>query len=310
MVRNTSPASRHTQFLGSATIGLTLVAVALVSACAAPPSKSSYDSLSLKEGDRSSGLSTAWEYAQESDQEEGSIPTEGGDTAADSSSGDGGGENASNPLAAVSNTDLRFQYFDLDGSNRSEYWVDGAYMFTPKLKLKYEFNYWDTDVTGSDEAGVETIHLKPIYFPKQGAWGSWKYKVAVGLEWIVDFGNEDKGIGTGSDGLGPFVGLAMTKGNTVLIPLVQHFVSYDGPDVSTTALRLIAIQSLPDAMWGKLDAILPIDWENDNAIPATGEVQLGKMISPSFGVYMDALVGVGGDKPYEWGVGVGVRFNY
>jgi hypothetical protein len=29
--------------------------------------------------------------------------------------------------------------------------------------------------------------------------GSWKYKVTVGLEWIRNFGNEDKGIGTGPD---------------------------------------------------------------------------------------------------------------
>ncbi|MFC1823943.1 hypothetical protein ACFL9T_14630 [Thermodesulfobacteriota bacterium] len=32
-----------------------------------------------------------------------------------------GGENASNPLAAVSNTDLRYQFFDLDGSDRSDF---------------------------------------------------------------------------------------------------------------------------------------------------------------------------------------------
>ena len=48
----------------------------------------------------------------------------------------------------------------------------------------------------------------------------------------------------------------------------------------------------------------------DNAVPATGEVQLGRMFSPSFGVYVDGLFGIGADKPYEWGVGVGVRFNY
>jgi len=220
------------------------------------------------------------------------------------------GENASNPLAAVNNTDLRIQYFDLDGPDRTEYWVDGAYMLTPKFKLKYELNYWDTDVTGSSEGDFESLHLKPIYFPTQGEMGSWKYKLALGLEWIVDFGNQDKGIGSGSDQLGPFVGLALTKGNTVLIPLLQHFVSYDGPDVSTTAIRLIGIQSLPNNYWGKVDAIVPVDWENDNAIPATFEVQLGRMFSSSFGAYADVLLGIGGDKPYEWGVGVGVRFNY
>jgi hypothetical protein len=221
-----------------------------------------------------------------------------------------GQENASNPLASVSNTDGRIQYFDLDEFDRIDYWIDGAYMLTPKLKLKYELHYWDTDVSGSSESGAESLHLKPIYFPMQGEWGSWKYKLAIGAEWIVGFGNEDEGIGTGSDQIAPLVGLALVKGDTVLIPLIQHFISYDGPDISTTAMRLIAIQSLPNSYWGKLDAIVPIEWENDNAVPATGEVQLGKMFSPSFGVYVDGLFGIGSDRPYDWGIGVGIRFNY
>jgi hypothetical protein len=49
--------------------------------------------------------------------------------------------NASNPLASVNNTDLRWQHFDLGGSDRNDFYVDGAYMLTPKLKLKYELHY-------------------------------------------------------------------------------------------------------------------------------------------------------------------------
>ena len=50
-------------------------------------------------------------------------------------------ENASNPLAVVNNTDVRLQYFDLDGPERYDFWVaDGAYMLTPELKLKYELH--------------------------------------------------------------------------------------------------------------------------------------------------------------------------
>ncbi len=221
-----------------------------------------------------------------------------------------GGENASNPLAAVNNTDVRAQYFDLDGPERSDYFLDGAYMLTPKLKLKYELHYWDTDVTGSSESDWESLHIKPIYFPKQGEWGAWKYKLAIGGELIVGFGNEDKGIGTGSDQIAPLVGVALVKGGTVLVPLVQHFVEYDGPAVNQTAFRLIAIQSFPNEVWGKLDAKIPVDWENDNVVPATAEVQLGKMFTPSFGTYVDGLVGIGSDRPYDWGVGVGVRLNY
>ncbi len=40
----------------------------------------------------------------------------------------GGSENASNPLAAVSNTDLRWQYSDLttNGARLNDYYIDGA----------------------------------------------------------------------------------------------------------------------------------------------------------------------------------------
>jgi hypothetical protein len=166
------------------------------------------------------------------------------------------GENASNPLAAVTNTDLRAQYFDLDGPERRDYWVDGADMLTPNLKLKYELHYWDTDVTGSSQSDWESLHLKPIYFPEKmvGKLGEWKYKVAIGGELIVDFGNDDKGIGSGSDQIAPLLGFAMVRGDTVLVPIVQHFVDIDGPDVNTTSFRMIAIQSLPNKFWGKLDA--------------------------------------------------------
>lgn len=58
-------------------------------------------------------------------------------------------ENPSNPLAAARNVDLRAKYFDLtDGSDRYIYSLEGATMLSPKIKLKYDLHYWDTDVTG------------------------------------------------------------------------------------------------------------------------------------------------------------------
>ena len=183
-------------------------------------------------------------------------------------------------------------------------------MVNSKFKIKYELHYWKTNVTGTNEKDVNEVRIKGIYFPTQGVWGEWKYKLAVGAEWIVSANNADIGIGSGSDQIAPLVGLALVKGNTVLVPLIQHFQGYDGPDYSTTSVRLIAIQSLENNYWAKLDAKIPFEWENDNAIPATVEVQLGKMLTSSFGLYADALFGVGGDKPYDWGAGVGVRFNY
>jgi len=62
------------------------------------------------------------------------------------------------------NTDIRAQYLDLrDGSDLTDYFVDGGFMATEKLKVKYELHYWDTNVTGSSEQDWESFHLKGIY---------------------------------------------------------------------------------------------------------------------------------------------------
>jgi len=79
--------------------------------------------------------------------------------------------------------------------------------------------------------------------------------------------------------------------------------------VSQTAFRVIGMKPFAGQSWAKLDLKVPYDWENDQ-IPATVELQLGKSFSPSFGAYIDGLVGLGSDRPYDFGVGLGLRFNY
>lgn len=220
------------------------------------------------------------------------------------------GENASNPLAKVKNTDLRFQHLDLGDGHMNDFFIEGAFMPLDNLKVKYELHYWETDITGDSESNLESATLKGIYFPTEGAWGDVKYRVAIGLDWIIDLGDQDKGIGSGSDQIAPFAGVAMGIGGVMWIPLMQHFANYNGDDVSQTAFRLIAMKPLPNHMWLKLDAKVPIDWEHDQAVPATAELQLGKSITKNVGLYIDGLVGIGSDRPYDWGVGTGLRFNY
>lgn len=223
---------------------------------------------------------------------------------------EGKGENASNPLAKVKNTDLRYKYLDLAGGRVNDFAVEGAYMALDTLKIKYELHYWETDLSGESENNLESFDLKAIYFPKEGKWGEVMYRLALGFDWIVDLGEESKAIGSGSDQIAPFVGVALGVKGITWIPLVQHFVDYNGEDVNQTAFRLIAMKPLPQQMWLKLDAKAPIDWENDQAVPASAELQLGKSINGNIGIYLDGLVGIGSDRPYDWGVGAGLRFNY
>lgn len=220
-------------------------------------------------------------------------------------------ENPSNPLSKGKNTDLRIQHFDLrDGSEYTDYFVDGAFMATEKLKVKYELHYADTDVTGESEQEFSTFHLKGIYFPREGKWGNTPYRLAVGLEWINSFDNADKGIGTDADVLSPFTGIALQiTEDLILIPLVQHYMDYSGDNVEVTAGRLIGLWKLDKGYWGKLDAKLPYDWDSETA-PASAEVQFGRMLNPSFGLYVEGLVGVGDDRSYDWGAGIGFRFLY
>lgn len=97
-----------------------------------------------------------------------------------------------------------------------------------------------------------------------------------------------------------------------MIPLVQQFLSYSGEEVNTTAFRLIALKTLPEHMWIKLDAKVSIHREYGQAVPANAELelQLGKNINRNLALYVDGLVGIGGDRPYYWGVGTGLRFKY
>ena len=217
-------------------------------------------------------------------------------------------ENPSNPLAASTNIDLRAKYLDLgDNNERYHYSLEGSSMLTPKIKLKVELHYWDTDVTGSSENDFETMVVKPIIFVKEAVRNEIPYRVALGLEWTHDFDNDDKGIGGGSSTIAPFVGIAMKVSEQLsLIPLLQHYLSYDGNTVNMTSFRLIGIRVLPRQMWLKLDAKVPVDWHHDT-IPASVELQLGKMFNKRFGAYVDGLAGIGSDRAYDYGVGIGLR---
>jgi hypothetical protein len=196
-------------------------------------------------------------------------------------------ENASNPLAAANNVDLRWQYTtSAVAGDTCDIYVDGAYMVTPKLKLKYELHYKLTDVTGSNESAFEKLGLKPICCPFETKLSEQSgLRGAFGFDWIVEFGNEDKGIGTDADQIAPPAGLAFMRSSTgsVLIPLVQHFFSYSGTsNVNQTSLRLIALQPFGKGYWAKLDAKVPFDWEND-LVPATAEIQVGYNLSADWG---------------------------
>ena len=224
-----------------------------------------------------------------------------------------GGTEASNPLAAVNSIDLKLTYTELTDPNNSRvdlYWIKGSYTINRWAKLSYGLNYQKTNITGSSRSDWQSVSLKPIFFVKQGRLGTGKYRLATGFEVILDADNCDKGIGRCTDLFSPLLGFAyMPKEGTTIVPLVQHFVEISGEDTNITGARLIGIQKLPKQYWTKLDLILPYDWDSEQ-ISGTAEVELGRMLSPRFGIYASAITGLGGNRRVDWGASANVRLVF
>ena len=77
--------------------------------------------------------------------------------------------------------------------------MEGAYIITEENKVTYELNYWDTNITGQDESGLESFKMKYINLRPKMLSGALKYKLAVGVEIIHGLGEVSEGIGSGTD---------------------------------------------------------------------------------------------------------------
>jgi len=95
----------------------------------------------------------------------------------------GAQENASNPLSKGRNTDLRIQSTTGKGGDKSDHYVDGAFMARDNLKIKYELHYNHISSGDGSADGLEKSVLKATYFPSEGRLSeTWGYRIAVGLD--------------------------------------------------------------------------------------------------------------------------------
>ena len=229
------------------------------------------------------------------------------------------GAAASDPTAAVNYQDVRYRYFDLDqGADKHSFETEGAYMLHPRFKITNELRYVNTDRSSKSEQDFEELKLKGIHLTAIEPFGI-KAKLALGVEWLKDLGDFDKGTGTGADSIAPLAGIGWVPDDrNFIITLVQYFYSYDTDsareeDVRETAPRLIWIRSLPElGGWFKADLKMSIDHEDDENFDQRLELQLGKMVFPSVGFYGEVFLGddVLDSNAYNVGGGLALRFMY
>ncbi len=78
-----------------------------------------------------------------------------------------------------------------------------------------------------------------------------------------------------------------------------------------TGPRVIFIRKIPQIRgWLKLDNKFSIDHEQSGQTTNVLETQVGTMLTPRIGLYGEYLLRTGGQKPYDWGLGVAVRVMF
>jgi len=221
------------------------------------------------------------------------------------------GSIASNPLASISKIDLIWEYTKDRSTDTHDMSIEGSSLVHPNLRLDYELHYFITNNTGSTEQDFETLRIRPVYFFGHDKLNEdWNIKFGIGVEWRLDFSNSEKGIGTGSDQIAPTLGIqfASKRQGLYVTPLLKHFKSYNkANNVNKTEFRLVFDKVLQNEKWVKLDTRVTYDYKKD-IIPAKVELEVGKMFTSHYGFFINGLSGLGGERPFDWGVNAGFRF--
>lgn len=222
-------------------------------------------------------------------------------------------ENASNPLSIVNYTDVRYHYQTGDIEDKNRIFIDGALIATPKLKIKYDLSYSQTNRSGEDEADFEDFSIRPTYFGFDGKLSEkWYFRSAVGFEWTYDFGNDDKGIGTGSDSIGPLIGIGLANLETgyTAAATLQHIRSYNGSsDINASSLSITGVRQFRKAGWISSNIVITRDWEYE-AWRSSLSLQAGYSFARGKAIYVDGMAGIGADRLFDVGAGLGLRFYY
>ncbi len=235
-----------------------------------------------------------------------------------SSESSAGGAAASDPTSSVNSQDIKYRFLDLTtGGYDHIFEAEGNYAFNPRFKINHKLSGVHTNRSGAYETDFKELSLKPIFLTPGMLFG-FKTKYALGVEWVKDLGDVTDGTGTGSDKIAPLAGVAwVVSPKDTVITLVQYFHSYREDagvaNVRQTGPRVIWLHSFPEIQsWLRVDWKGVINHEAGNDFSHTLELQLGKMIAPTFGIYGELLLGdaVFDTAAYDIGFSLAARILY
>ncbi len=178
------------------------------------------------------------------------------------------------------------------------------------MNLRAKVPFVATDVAGEGESGLGDLSLRYNWLAKVTP----EYGLLVGVDSTFDTASE-RYFGRDRYTISPLVTYAMfLNNNAIFAPTYQHnfsiFGNGNGPDVNESVIDLYFVYTADDKKsWITVDPAITINWDGDPKLNAVLEVQfgrtLGKVGDAALNAYVAPSVGIGDDRPINWGIEIG-----
>lgn len=201
-------------------------------------------------------------------------------------------------------------YNEFRSLGEERFYNESVYRFIlPKGKLKFQFTLpLDlTDAAGPVEGGFGDAGLKISWLPKLTR----EYGLVFSLDTFWPTATKDL-FGSGKYVVSSGVTYARFIGNKIFAPSLQQKLSAadagdDRDDILQTQVDLYFVWKPTKTQWLIIDPQTVYDWETDAFFNQT-EVEWGRLIGSGTSTYVRPGVSIGGDRPLDWNLEVGLKY--
>jgi hypothetical protein len=222
------------------------------------------------------------------------------------------------PTDFRSRIELRNEYQALQGD---AYWnvviPRFEYAASPSAAFRLETPY----VTYNPGNGAESVSGQGDLLARV-AWRAIQrdgFALIVATDVIFNSAEEDQ-LGFGKTIVAPlmYAAIDLPKYNSVFFPNIQHYVSVAGDsnrrDVNFTTLKPNLLTRWPNQVYTFLEPQFTIDWERNDKVGLTVELEVGKILTKNVAAWARPGVGVINRyelvQVYDWNFEVGMRYIF
>jgi hypothetical protein len=212
--------------------------------------------------------------------------------------------------------DLREEYQSLQsGASRNLVVSRFEYALSPEFALRVDVPYVTADPNepgASQESGLGDITARAQWRVRRTP----AYALVVAAELTLDTATQPL-LGTGRYVFQPlaYAAVGLPKYKSTWFPYVQQFWAFGGTtdvQINTTLLRSSLLTIGAQRIYIYAEPSVYIDWERNAQTGATLEIELGRFVTRSLGLYVRPGVGLWGDIPpvYKWNFEVGLHYFF